>query len=398
MPVVMMAALVLLAFVMPLATDMYLPAFPEMAGDLHTNASGVQLTLTAFLTGMGLGQLVLGPLSDRFGRRRPILVGGTACIAASALCALAPSAGWLIVLRFVQGFSGAAGVVIGRAVISDRAKGDTAARLFGVLMTIGSVAPVVAPVAGGVVIEAADWRTVFWVLTGVSLLALLAAVFALPESLPREQRHTGGTAGTLRAVREVLADRGYLGYTLCFGMSMAVLFCYLGGSSFLFQNVLGLTVGQNSAALASVGIVSVLASTVITKLVGRFTPAALLRTGLFVMLAATAAALAAAVADGLNLWLTLALLYAALVGICLVGITTTSLALEHASRAAGTGSALLGTVQSVLSAVAAPLVGLGGRDTAVPVFLGMTICAVLALLALNLTRAARPTAATEPAS
>ncbi|MGA5135204.1 Bcr/CflA family efflux MFS transporter [Streptomyces olivoreticuli] len=260
----MTAALVLLAFVMPLATDMYLPAFPQMTGDLHTDASGVQLTLTAFLVGMGLGQLVLGPLSDRFGRRTPILTGGIACVIATAFCALAPSLGWLVVLRFLQGFSGAAGVVIGRAVISDVATGNKAAKLLGVLMTLMGIAPVIAPVVGGAVIEASDWRGVFWVLSAASLLALVAAVFAIPESLPPERRHRGGIAATARAARDVLGNRVYLGHTLCFGMTLAVLFCYLGGASFLFQNLLGLSIGQTSAAFASVGIVSVVAGITVT--------------------------------------------------------------------------------------------------------------------------------------
>lgn len=384
----MTAALVLLAFVMPLATDMYLPAFPQMTGDLHTDASGVQLTLTAFLVGMGLGQLILGPLSDRFGRRTPILTGGIACVIATACCALAPSLGWLVVLRFLQGFSGAAGVVIGRAVISDVATGDKAAKLLGVLMTLMGIAPVIAPVVGGAVIEAGDWRSVFWVLSATSLLALVTAAFAVPESLPPERRHRGGIAATARAARDVLGNRAYFGHTLCFGMALAVLFCYLGGASFLFQNLLGLSVGQTSAAFASVGVVSVVAGITVTKLVGRFKPAALLRTGLGVMTACSAALCALSLTGRLNLVVVLVLLYAAFVGISMVSINAAALALERVPAAAGTGSAVLGTVQSLLSAVAAPLVGLGGEHTAVPMFTGMTVSALLALAALRLTRTA----------
>ncbi|ARZ72229.1 Bcr/CflA subfamily drug resistance transporter [Streptomyces albireticuli] len=375
----------LLAFVMPLATDMYLPAFPQMTGDLHTDASGVQLTLTAFLIGMGLGQLVLGPLSDRFGRRAPILIGGLACVVATAFCALAPSLGWLVVLRFLQGFSGAAGVVVGRAVISDVAKGDKAAKLLGVLMTLMGIAPVVAPVVGGAVIEAGDWRDVFWVLSAASLLALVAAAFAVPESLPPERRHRGGIAATARTAREVLGNRPYLGYTLCFGMALAVLFCYLGGASFLFQNLLGLSVGRTSAAFASVGIVSVLAGVAVTRLVGRFSPRSLLRAGLVTMPVCSAALCALALAGRLNLVVVLVLLYAAFAGISLASINAAALALERVPEAAGTGSAVLGTAQSLLSAVAAPLVGVGGAHTAVPMFAGMTVAALLALGALRLT-------------
>lgn len=380
----MTAALVLLAFVMPLATDMYLPAFPQMTGDLRTDASGVQLTLTTFLVGMGLGQLVLGPLSDRFGRRLPLLAGGAACVAATAGCALAPSLGWLVVLRFLQGFSGAAGVVIGRAVISDVAQGDRAARLLGVLMTLMGIAPVIAPVVGGAVIGAGDWRGVFWVLSAASLLAVLAAAVGVPESLPPERRHRGGIAATARAVREVLTDRPYLGHALCFGMTLAVLFCYLGGASFVFQNLLGLDVARTSAAFASVGIVSVAAGTAVTRLVGRFTPASLLRTGLGVMVAGSAALCALSLAGLLNAIVVLTLISITFIGISMASINAAALALDRVPRAAGTGSAALGTVQSLLSAVAAPLVGLGGEHTAVPMFTGMALASLLAVAALRL--------------
>ncbi|WP_171169389.1 multidrug effflux MFS transporter [Streptomyces sp. I05A-00742] len=394
-PRLLTAALVLLSFVMPLATDMYLPAFPRMTDDLHTDASGVQLTLTSFLVGMGLGQLVLGPLSDRLGRRLPLLTGGAVCVAATVLCAMAPSLGWLVALRFAQGFSGAAGVVIGRAVVSDVAEGRTAARMFGILMTLMGIAPVLAPVAGGAVVGHGGWHGVFWVLAGACLLALVAAVVAVPESLPVEKRHTGGGAATLRAAREVLGDRPYLGYTLAFGFSLAVLFCYVAGASFLFQNVLGFGLGQTSAAFASVGVVSTLASTVITKLVGRFTAGGMLRAGLRLMFPTAVALCLATVAGGLTAPVALVLLGLLFVPICLVTINAVPLALARVPRAAGTGSAVLGALQSALSALAAPLVGLGGQDTALPMFLCMTGFAGLALLALRLTRHA--TGPAEPA-
>lgn len=339
---------------------------------------------------MGLGQLILGPLSDRFGRLTPILTGGIACVIATTFCALAPSLSRLVVLRFLQGFSGAAGVVIGRAVISDVAKGAKAAKLLGVLMTLMGIAPVIAPVVGGAVIEASDWHGVFRVLSAASLLALVAAASAIPESLPPERRHRADIAATARAVRDVLGSRAHLGYTLCFGMSLAVLFCYLGGASFLFQNLFGLSVGQTSAAFASVGIVSVLAGIAVTKLVGRFKPTSLLRTGLGLMTASSAALCALSLTGRLNIVAVLVLLYAAFVGISMVSINTAALALERVPEAADTGSAVLGTAQSLLSAVAAPLVGIGGEHTVVPIFTGMTVSALLAIAALRLTGTAVP--------
>ncbi|MFI7013139.1 multidrug effflux MFS transporter [Streptomyces sp. NPDC050164] len=381
------ATLALLSFVLPLATDMYLPAFPAMADDLGTDASGVQLTLTAFLFGTALGQLVLGPLSDRYGRRLPILTGAAVCTLSTALCAVAPDLGVLILLRFVTGFSGAAGLVVGRAVISDVATGAIAARLFGVLMALGGIAPIVAPLAGGAVVSnAGGWRGVFWVLSGASLLMFLAALFFIPESLPKERRRPGGAGSTLRAARSVLTDRAYAGYTLAFSFACGALFCYIAGSAFLLQNVLGFTVGQASVAFSLGALTATLSSVANTKLVGRYHPRLLLRIGLATMLVATTAALLVTLAGQLNRVLALGLIGIAFLGIGQVFGTATALAIERVPHAAGTGSAVLGTLQSILGGAAAPLVGLGGEDTAVPLFAGMAGCSLIAVLALVLTR------------
>ncbi|MEU3354651.1 multidrug effflux MFS transporter [Streptomyces sp. NPDC037389] len=391
------AALGLLAFVTPLATDMYLPAFPHLTEELPSSASGIQLTLTAFLLGMGLGQLVIGPLSDRFGRRVPLLTGALVMVVASALCALAPSLGVLVVLRFVQGFSGSAGVVIGRAVITDAASGDRAAKLFGTLMTLTGLGPVVAPVVGGALTESTGWRGVFWVLTGVSALALLGAVVFVPETLPAGKRHSGGPRATLRAMRGVLADRAYLGCTLSFGLAFAMLFSYIAGSAFLFQKVLGLSIGHASLAFAGAGVVGTFASLAGTRLVGRFSPGGLLRTGLWAMAVCAAALCAVSLAGVLTLPLTMALLCLVFIGMRLVTANAGALAMARVPHASGSGSAVLGTLQCALSAVTAPLVGLGGEDTAVPMFLSMTLCAALSLLSLLLTRGAPPVGAPAPA-
>ncbi|GHF08091.1 multidrug effflux MFS transporter [Streptomyces morookaense] len=392
------AALGLLAFVTPLATDMYLPAFPHLTGELHSSASGIQLTLTAFLLGMGLGQLLIGPLSDRFGRRVPLLAGAAVMVTASALCALAPSLGVLVVLRFVQGFSGSAGVVIGRAVITDVTSGDRAARLFGSLMTLTGLGPIVAPMVGAALTESTGWRGVFWALTGVSALALLGAVIFVPESLPDGKRHTGGPRDTLRAMRGVLGDRAYLGYTLSFGLAFAMLFSYIAGSAFLFQKVLGLSVGHASLAFAGIGVVGTLASMTGTRLVGRYGPERLLRTGLGTMVACTAALCTVSLAGALTLPLTMALLCPVFIGMRLVTANAGALAMARVPHASGSGSAVLGTLQSALSALMAPLVGLGGEHTAVPMFLGMAICAALSSLSLLLTRGAVPVGVTAPAT
>ncbi|WP_406278730.1 multidrug effflux MFS transporter [Embleya sp. NBC_00896] len=385
-PLALTAALALLSFVVPLATDMYLPAFPRMADELHTDASGLQLTLTAFLFGLAAGQLVLGPLSDRCGRRRPILIGAAVCTVATALCAVAPSLWTLIALRFVMGFSGAAGVVVGRAVVSDLASGAAAARLFGVLMALGGIAPIVAPLVGGVVVAGAGWRAVFGILAGASLLTFLAALFAVPESLPVERRGGGGVRAVVRASAGVLRDRAYLGYAFAFAFGCGALFCYIAASPFLLQNVLGFGVRESSVAFAVGALTATLASVANVRLVARYDPRLLLRVGLLTMSATSACALLITLAGRLDRFWALGLVGVGFLGLGQVFATATALAIERVPQATGAGSAVLGTLQSVLGAVVAPLMGVAGRHTAVPLFLGMTVCSAAAVAALALTR------------
>ncbi|WP_329121424.1 multidrug effflux MFS transporter [Streptomyces sp. NBC_01353] len=375
-------ALALLSFVGPLSTDMYLPAFPRMAEEFGTDASGVQLTLTAFLVGMTLGHLVFGPLSDRYGRRGPLLAGAVVCAVATALCALAPGLWWLVALRFVTGFSGAAGVVIGRAVVADVTEGAAAARLIGILMALGGIAPIVAPLAGGAVIEAFGWRGVFWVLAAIAAVVAAGVVVGVPESLPKERRRTGGLAEWGRQLRGVVGDRAYVGYTLAFTFAFGTLFCYIAGSPFLLQNVLGLDVRSSSVAFSGGAVVATLASAVSARVVGRVAPERLLAGGLVAMAAGSGALLVATVAGVLSVVVCLALVAVVCGGLGFVIGNAAALAIGRVpEEAAGTGSALLGTTQSALGAVVAPLVGLGGAGTGVPLFVGMTLCGALALAA-----------------
>ncbi|MEU7719259.1 multidrug effflux MFS transporter [Streptomyces tibetensis] len=375
---VLTVVLALLSFVGPLSTDMYLPAFPRMAADLGTDASGVQLTLTAFLAGMTLGNLVFGPLSDRYGRRRPLLAGSAVCTVATALCAVAPSLGWLITLRLVTGFTAAAGIVIGRAVVADVADGAAAARLLGLLMSLTGIAPIVAPLLGGTAIEGLGWRSVFWTLGAMTALVAVMVVVGVPESLPRDRRRPRGARQLAGSVKEVLSDRAYIGYSLAFTFAFGALFCYIAGSPFLLQNVLGLGVGTSSVAFSGGAVVATVSSAVSARVVGRVAPERVLASGLRAMAAGTAALLAATVADMLSVAACLALLAVVCAGLGLVVGNAAALAIGRVPTAAGTGSALLGTAQNALGAVVAPLVGLGGSDTALPLFAGMAVCAAVA--------------------
>lgn len=376
--------LVLLTFVGPLAGDMYLPAFPAMAVELGTDPAGVQLTLTAMMIGFALGQLLLGPLSDWYGRRTLLLAGASVAALSTALCALAPSLEWLAALRFAQGVSAAAGIVIGRAVVSDVAEGPAAERLQGVLMTLTGVAPIIAPLAGAALIEAGDWRLVFWALAAAMAVMAAGAARWVPETLPAGRRQRGSLLG---AARQVLGDRVYVGYTLVFSFAFGALFCYIAASPFLYQRVLGLSLAQSSFTFAAGALIVTLSSAVNAVLVTRIAARRLLVCGLTGLTVSSGALLAVSVAGLLDRVSGLALITVAFVALGLVFSNAASLALARVSRAAGTGSAVLGALQNGMAAVVAPLVGLGGGDTAVPMAAGMTAIALLALAALSLTRA-----------
>src|SRR6478735_10443455 len=214
---------------------MYLPAFPEIASDLETRASQVQLTLTACVAGLALGQLLIGPLSDRLGRRTPLIAAMGTYAGASVLCALAPSAPVLMGTRFLQGLAGAGGVVIARAVVRDLHSGAAAVRLFSSLMLVTGLAPILAPLAGGQVLNLTSWRGIFWVLTVLSALIALLVTFGLRETLPPERRSTPGLGRTLEIMRTLLKDRWFVGHGLAGGLGFGALFAYISGSSFVLQ-------------------------------------------------------------------------------------------------------------------------------------------------------------------
>ncbi len=214
----------------PLSMDMYLPALPAVTDSLSAPAATIQLTLTACLAGMALGQLVVGPMSDRWGRRKPLLLGMVVYVVATAICALAPTAELLIGFRLLQGLAGAAGIVIARAVVRDLYDGVEMARFFSTLMLISGVAPIIAPLIGGQVMRFTDWRGIFVVLTGVGVLLTLVVWKWLHETLPPGSRHTGGVTDALRTMRGLLADRVFTGYMVTGGLAFAVLFAYIAAS------------------------------------------------------------------------------------------------------------------------------------------------------------------------
>ncbi|MGX1545095.1 multidrug effflux MFS transporter [Streptomyces adustus] len=366
----------------PLAMDMYLPALPEVTRALHAPAATVQLTLTACLAGMALGQLVVGPMSDRWGRRRPLLAGLAVYVVATALCALAPDVELLVAFRLAQGLAGAAGIVIARAVVRDLYDGVAMARFFSTLMLVSGVAPIVAPLVGGQILRVTDWRGVFVLLTGVSV-ALTAVVWArLPETLPPARRHGGGVGEALRTMRGLLADRVFAGYMLTGGFAFAALFAYIAASPFVVQEIYGaspqtysLLFGLNSVGLIVVGQVNG------RVLVGRVRLDRVLAAGLaVVVLAAAALLLMATGAFGeAGLVPVAAGLFVLMSAMSLTLPNAQTLALMRVRHAAGAASALLGTSSFLVGAIASPLVGIAGEHTAVPMALVQLTAALVAV-------------------
>jgi|tagenome__1003787_1003787.scaffolds.fasta_scaffold20938042_3 DHA1 family bicyclomycin/chloramphenicol resistance-like MFS transporter len=369
------------------AIDMYLPALPSIVDEFDAGAARVQLTLTACLVGIGLGQLLVGPLSDRWGRRRPALAGISGYVLASLVCAVAPTVEVLIAGRLLQGFTAGATTVIARAVVRDRFSGTEAAAYFSYLMLFFGIAPVIAPTVGGAVLRYTDWRGIFVVLAVVGALVTAAAVAGLPESLPPGRRHAGGLAGTVRGMRALLADREYVGYVAVIGFGMGAMFSYIAGSSFALQRVYGvsaqayaLVFGLNSLALVVSGQVN-------ARLVRRIPTRRLLVGAVTVLAAAGVAEVVAVQWHSLIALVAPMLVLTAAVGMILPN--TTALALDLHPERAGAASALLGFATSVSGAAVAPLVGLGGDRTAVPMAVAMAACALAALISLlTLTRAA----------
>jgi DHA1 family bicyclomycin/chloramphenicol resistance-like MFS transporter len=350
----------------PLSIDMYLPALPEITRSLHAEDAAVQLTLTAVVAGLALGQLVAGPLSDRIGRRRPLMIGLLSYSAASLLCALAPSVLALTGLRFLQGLTGGAGIVIGRAVVRDLYSGAAAAKLFSSLMLVTGLAPILAPVIGAQVLRFTAWQGIFVVLAGLSLAIVTLATVALPETLPPERRDRGGLAGTLQTMRGLLTQRSFLGYALTAALAFGALFAYISGSPFVFQDIYGLSPQAFSLAFGVNGLGLVAGSQINAHLVGRYGPAYLLRRALLVITTSAATLLAVVLIGDLGVWPVIITTFLVMSSLSFVMPNSTALALADHAKVAGTASALLGVVQFLVGGLAAPLVGLGGTGSAVP--------------------------------
>ncbi|WP_232236264.1 multidrug effflux MFS transporter [Nocardia sp. BMG51109] len=374
----------------PLATDMYVPALPDLARSLEASPSAVQLSMTAFLVGVVAGQLILGPVSDAVGRRRVLLAGVSAFAILSVACALAPTAAVLDVARLGQGVAGAAGMVVSRAVITDLFEGTSAARKFSAMAAITSAAPVLAPLLGGAVLSVASWRMVFVVLALLSVAQLAAVVIWVPESLPPVRRTAARPLAMLRAMRQV-SGRPALVFSvlsICFGG--AAVYVYVAGSTFVFEGIYGFSPTATSVVYGVNAFGTMAGSALCGWLVARVRTVRLMITGIGGSLAAAAGLVASVAVTGGSAAVTWTCLFVMITAFGLYFPAVTAATQELGRDAPGATSALLGSGQFLLGGAAAPLVGLFGTASALPMAVLMTVCLATATLTAMASRRHTP--------
>lgn len=376
----------------PLSLDLYLPALPALTADLRASEAEGQLSLSLCMIGLALGQLFVGPLTDRVGRRGPLLVGVALFSVAAGLCAIAPSITLLLVLRLVGGLAGGAGIVIARAMVRDLYDGPMLGRVFALITLVLGVAPIGAPLLGGFLLEFTSWRGLFVALVVLGVL-LFGAALTLGETLQADRRQSGGLRTTARGVRSVLQDRGFLLPALVGAVGVCGMFVYIAMASFVLQSTYGLSAQQFSWVFGANAVAILVVGRVSASLVGRVGPLALLTAGVVVALVA-AAVMVVGVLVSDSVW---ALLVPLLVLVACTGVllpNATALALEGQATRAGAASAVFGLLQFAIGAAVPPLASLGGVTALLMVatILGTAVVAALIRFGLGPRPAARAAA------
>ncbi|MGR0220704.1 multidrug effflux MFS transporter [Agromyces sp. ZXT2-6] len=363
----------------PFTIDLYLPAFPALESELGVNAAAIQITLTGTMIGFGLGQLVVGPWSDKVGRRLPLILSTIVHIAASVAAALAPDIAWLTAFRLLQGFGAAAGGVVAMAMVRDLFGGKPLVRMLSRLALVVGLAPVIAPVVGSQLLQVMDWRGLFWVLGAYGLVVMLAVVFLIVETLPESRRHVAGHSSMRERYRALFRDRVYLGAALVGGMTFTGLFAYLSTSSFLFQQVYGFTPQEYGILFAVNSIGVVIGVQVSSRLIRGPIPPQYIIAGTTLVHLAMAIAIVVLDSSGAGFWGTAIPLwiYIAACGFTFPAVQV--LALANHGAEAGTAASLLGALNFGLAGALSPLAGIMGVGTAVPMAIVMGGAAVVAV-------------------
>ncbi|MBH3427498.1 multidrug effflux MFS transporter [Pseudomonas alkylphenolica] len=369
----------------PLAIDFYLPGFPAMALAFATDEKHIQTTLAVYFLGLSIGQLVYGPMADRFGRRVPLLIGVSLFTLASLACAFAPTLDALILARFVQALGGCAGMVLSRAIVSDKCDAVASAKVFSQLMLVMGLAPILAPMLGGVLVNAFGWQSIFIALTLFSALCSLAVTLGLPESLPANQPRQP-LSGALRQYGSLLKDRIFLGHALTGGIALAGMFAYIAGSPFVFIKLYGVPAEHYGWLFGSNAAGFILVAQVNARLLAKRGPAFLLSRTVWVYLLAGLALLAVSALQPDRLWPLLIPLFVCIASLGCIIPNASACAMNGQGARAGSASALLGSVQFSVAAGAAAMVSLLHDGTAVPMALVISVCGLVAVAIAMATR------------
>jgi|tagenome__1003787_1003787.scaffolds.fasta_scaffold20908939_2 DHA1 family bicyclomycin/chloramphenicol resistance-like MFS transporter len=387
---------VLLTMIAPLATDMYVPGFPAVGHDLHASATGVQLTLTTFFVGMALGQLAGGPISDQRGRRRPLLAALAVMLLASTLCALSPSIAVMMLARFVQGFSGGWAMVIGRSIVIDLASQSRLVRALNVIQGAAGIAPIIGPLLGGLIMQSFGWRLSFWVLAMWAAIMIVTVMVFVPESLSADRRNRGGQHQLRSAAGDVLRTRRFVGYLIVMAFSMGVTFAYVATSAFVLQSMNGLSPMLYSVDFAANAVGLATATLIAARLADRVPTRTVILAGLGGTAAAGVLLLIGALWFGMPLLVALVGFFVLMTAQGLVGPNAGAMASGEVPEHPGTGSAVLGFLQWCTAGVVAPLAGLGGTSTAVPMALIIILLVSGSIAALLTVATPRQDALVEP--
>lgn len=363
----------------PFTIDTYLPSFPTIVKEYNTTASLVQISLTTCLLGLGLGQLIIGPMSDVQGRRKPLRIFLIMYLIASVICAFAPNIYTFIVARFMQGFAAAGGLVISRAIVRDVYSGRELTKFFALLMLVGNLGPIVAPIAGGMILAFTNWSGVFLVLACIGLVLVLIVSWKLEETLPKENRVPSDISQIVNNFGSLLKDRQFTGYALAQGFMVAGIFAYVSGISFVYQNIYGVTPQVFSLLFGVNGIALIVGTQTVGRFAGILSERTFLKIGLLVANVSGFALLVALLLKA-PLFAVAVPIFFFVSSIGITGTTSFALAMETQGHIAGSASALLGLLPFVLGSLTAPLVGIAGEYTAIPMGVIMFSASLLAFL------------------
>lgn len=377
------AALIILLGILsafgPLSMDMYLPSLPLIEKQMQTSASLTQMSITTCLIGLALGQLLIGPYSDKHGRKKPLIAGLIVFTIISFLCSFVTSIWLLIGLRFIQGLSGAAGLVISRAIARDLYQGNELTKFFSLLMAVNGIFPILSPIFGGIVLKFTNWKGIFIILGIIGSILFFVTLLYFKETLTVDNSQKNDAKVIFTALKSLISDKIFMSYALVQGLVTGAMFCYISGSSFVLQNMFGLSAQKFSLVFAINGIGIVLMSQAAGRLSYRLGEKLLLKIGISTAAFGSIALFISLFLPKHLLAVTIPLFFI----VSMVGMVNTpafSLAMQNQKKWAGTASAILGLGMNLIGGVLSPLVGISGNHTYVPMSLLILICDISAFL------------------